>query len=46
MPALEDVVSGAIGIGNRDIGYNPVFYYPVNEGISILPSSFLPHITI
>lgn len=45
MPALEDVVSGAIGIGNRDIGYNPVFYYPVNEGISILPSSFLPHIS-
>ncbi len=44
MPALEDVVAGAVGIGNRDIGYNPVFYYPVNEGISVLPRSFIPHI--
>src|SRR4030067_1481812 len=44
MPELEDVVSGAIGIGNRDIGYNPVFHYPVNEGIRVLPRSFLPNI--
>ena len=44
MPKIEDVVSGAIGIGNKDIGYNPIFHYPVNEGISILPSSFLPYI--
>ncbi len=44
MPKIEDVVSGAIGIGNKDIGYNPVFYYPVNEGISVLPNSFLPYI--
>ncbi len=44
MPALEEVVSGAIGINNKDIGYNPVFHYPVNEGITVLPSSFLPHI--
>ncbi|MFZ3091570.1 MAG: FAD-dependent oxidoreductase [Nitrospirota bacterium] len=44
MPKIEDVVSGAIGIGNKDIGYNPVFYYPVDGGIGLLPKAFLPHI--
>ncbi|MBI5181898.1 MAG: FAD-dependent oxidoreductase [Nitrospirae bacterium] len=44
MPRIEDVVSGAIGIGNKDIGYNPVFHYPLDGGIDILPKAFLSHI--
>lgn len=43
-PTLEDVIDGAIGIGKRDIGYNPTFLYPIRGGISILPEAFLPHI--
>ncbi len=44
MPKIEDVVSGAIGVGKKDIGYNPIFHYPVNGGIDVLPTAFLPHI--
>ena len=27
-PNLEEVINGALGIKNRQFGYNPVFYYP------------------
>jgi protoporphyrinogen oxidase len=39
-PSLEDVLNGALGIRNKQFGYNPVFYYPAQGGISLLPESF------
>ncbi|HEY4492715.1 MAG TPA: FAD-dependent oxidoreductase, partial [Acidobacteriota bacterium] len=39
-PSLEEVINGALGIKNRQFGYNPVFYYPVRGGIQLLPDSF------
>lgn len=39
-PNLEEVFNGALGIQNRQFGYNPVFFYPVQGGISLLPNSF------
>lgn len=39
-PNLEDVINGALGIKNRQFGYNPVFYYPAQGGIGLLPNSF------
>ena len=39
-PTLEDVLNGALGIKNKQFGYNPVFYYPSEGGIGLLPESF------
>jgi protoporphyrinogen oxidase len=39
-PNLEDVINGALGIENRQFGYNPVFFYPKQGGIELLPNSF------
>jgi len=39
-PSLEDVLNGALGIRNKEFGYNPVFYYPAQGGIGLLPESF------
>jgi protoporphyrinogen oxidase len=39
-PNVEEVINGALGIKNRQFGYNPVFYYPSEGGISMLPESF------
>lgn len=36
LPRLEDVISGAIGLGSRQLGYNVNFFYPP-EGIGKLP---------
>jgi len=36
-PSLEDVVNGALGIVNRNMGYNPTFRYPKTGGIDCLP---------
>ena len=44
-PELKDVINGALGIKDKAFGYNPSFLYPACGGISILPESFLPHIT-
>lgn len=44
-PELKDVINGALGIKDKAFGYNPSFLYPASGGISILPESFLPHIT-
>lgn len=41
-PNLEDVLNGALGIKNRQFGYNPVFFYPTEGGIGLLPNS-IPH---
>jgi protoporphyrinogen oxidase len=39
-PSIEEVINGALGIKNRQFGYNPVFYYPVKGGIATFPNSF------
>ncbi|MCM8798317.1 MAG: FAD-dependent oxidoreductase [Candidatus Omnitrophica bacterium] len=39
-PDLEDVINGALGIKNRQFGYNPVFFYPREGGIGLFPESF------
>jgi protoporphyrinogen oxidase len=39
-PNLEEVLNGALGIRNKQFGYNPVFYYPMEGGIGLLPKSF------
>lgn len=38
-PNFEDVLNGALGIKNRQFGYNPVFFYPSQGGIGMLPES-------
>lgn len=46
-PEIEDVLKGALGIADKMYGYNPIFYYPSNSGIEILPntlSSYIPNI--
>jgi protoporphyrinogen oxidase len=36
-PKLEDVVDGALGLHDEDVGYNATFRYPAKGGISLLP---------
>ena len=36
-PDLEDVLKGALGLVDREYGYNPVFWYPRAGGIEVLP---------
>jgi protoporphyrinogen oxidase len=38
-PNLEDVINGALGIKNKQFGYNPVFYYPKKGGIGVFPEA-------
>lgn len=40
VPALEEVVQGALGMTNRQMGYNPSFFYPKAGGIGRYPSAF------
>jgi protoporphyrinogen oxidase len=37
-PKLEEVVSGALGLHDEDVGYNATFRYPAKGGISLLPN--------
>lgn len=37
-PDLEEVVDGALGLHEEDVGYNATFRYPRNGGISLLPN--------
>ncbi|HHZ83761.1 MAG TPA: protoporphyrinogen oxidase [Nitrospirales bacterium] len=43
-PALQDVINGALGIGDREFGYNTRFFYPRSGGIQALPSALLQRI--
>ncbi len=38
-PKLEEVVSGALGLTNKGMGYNPRFIYPKDGGIDCLPQA-------
>lgn len=40
VPSLEEVVQGALGLANRNMGYNPSFYYPKEGGIQRYPEAF------
>lgn len=44
VPAIEDVINGALGIIKRDIGYNASFYYPERGGIESIIRGFLSRI--
>jgi len=37
-PKLEEVVDGALGLHDEEVGYNATFRYPANGGISLLPN--------
>jgi len=37
-PKLEEVVDGALGLHDEDVGYNATFRYPAKGGISLLPN--------
>jgi protoporphyrinogen oxidase len=43
-PDLKDVVNGALGIKDKQFGYNPSFLYPKVGGIDVLPKAFLPSV--
>lgn len=43
-PNLEEIIAGALGIKNREFGYNTTFLYPKKGGINVLPEAFLLHI--
>jgi len=40
VPSLEEVVQGALGMANRNMGYNPSFFYPKEGGIQRYPEAF------
>jgi protoporphyrinogen oxidase len=40
LPKLEDVVAGAVGLNDRELGYNANFVYP-RQGIGELPRAML-----
>ncbi|MCA9647620.1 MAG: FAD-dependent oxidoreductase [Polyangiaceae bacterium] len=40
LPKLEDVVAGAVGLNDRELGYNTHFVYP-EQGIGALPQGML-----
>ena len=41
-PTFKQVVDGALGIANDQLGYNAHFIYPRRGGIETLPKGFLP----
>jgi protoporphyrinogen oxidase len=38
-PKIEDVIDGALGLHDEDVGYNATFRYPASGGIDILPNA-------
>jgi protoporphyrinogen oxidase len=38
-PKLEEVIDGALGLHDEDVGYNATFRYPAKGGISLLPNA-------
>jgi protoporphyrinogen oxidase len=37
-PKLEEVIDGALGLHDEDVGYNATFRYPASGGIGMLPN--------
>jgi protoporphyrinogen oxidase len=44
-PTLEEVVDGAIGLHNAEVGYNATFRYPTHGGIRLLPDGVAERVT-
>jgi protoporphyrinogen oxidase len=44
-PTLEDVVDGALGLHDEEVGYNAVFRYPEAGGINLLPNAVAERLT-
>jgi len=44
-PGLEDVIAGATGLNDRELGYNTEFLYP-KQGIGVLSSALAEHLTV
>ncbi len=44
-PKLEDVVDGALGLYDADVGYNATFRYPREGGIRLLPDAVAARIS-
>jgi protoporphyrinogen oxidase len=44
IPTLEDVLAGAVGLNQRELGYNTSFVYP-RRGIGTLPEAMLSALT-
>jgi protoporphyrinogen oxidase len=38
-PKLEEVVDGALGLHDENVGYNATFRYPAKGGINVLPNA-------
>ena len=38
-PKIEDVIDGALGLHEEDVGYNATFRYPTSGGIDLLPNA-------
>jgi protoporphyrinogen oxidase len=38
-PKIEDVIDGALGLHDEDVGYNATFRYPARGGIDLLPNA-------
>ena len=38
-PKLEDVIDGALGLHDEEVGYNATFLYPAKGGICVLPNA-------
>jgi protoporphyrinogen oxidase len=43
-PTLDEFLNGALGIKNRQFGYNQTFLYPKTGGVDQLPRAFLKHL--
>jgi protoporphyrinogen oxidase len=43
-PNLAEIVRGALGIENRQMGYNATFRYPERGGIEVVPNAFASRI--
>lgn len=44
-PTLEEVVDGALGLHDEQVGYNAVFRYPESGGIRLLPDAVAEQVT-
>jgi protoporphyrinogen oxidase len=44
-PTLEEVVDGALGLHDAEVGYNATFRYPMQGGIRLLPDAVAERVT-
>ncbi len=44
VPTLDEIIGGALGLDNPNMGYSAQFLYPGEGGIEALPKAFLPYV--